>query len=47
MKNFDPYDEKIIFSQLSALINGLDCSKQSLEQHKEQEGIVYREYPII
>ncbi|EAL3832330.1 hypothetical protein A9743_00635 [Campylobacter upsaliensis] len=41
MKNFDPYDEKIIFSQLSALINGLDCSKQSLEQHKEQEGIVY------
>lgn len=41
MKNFDPYDEKIIFSQLSTLINGLDCSKQSLEQHKEQEGIVY------
>lgn len=41
MKKFDPYDEKVVFEALHSLINGLDCSKRSLEQHKEQEGIIY------
>lgn len=41
MAEFDPIDEKVVFEKLSNLINGMGCSKQSLEQHKEQQGIIY------
>ena len=41
MTEFDPIDEKVVFEKLSNLINGMDCSKQSLEQHKEQQGVIY------
>mgnify|MGYP003372718848 FL=1 len=41
MAEFDPIDEKVVFEKLSNLINGMDCSKQSLEQHKEQQGVIY------
>ena len=41
MAAFDPIDEKVVFEKLSNLINGMDCSKQSLEQHKEQQGVIY------
>ena len=41
MTEFDPIDEKVVFEKLNNLINGMDCSKQSLEQHKEQQGVIY------
>lgn len=40
MKEFDPYDEKVVFAELSTLIDGMDC-KLTGEQQQMQEGVIY------